>query len=384
MNDTSATSTSAFYDWTANVSRPNDTDDVGNSGETTLCCSPGVERFIVPFVFSIVVILGCLGNVLVIVVVIKNRDHYRNTTNLFILNLAIADVLFLVFCVPFHAVIYTTIKWPFGEFMCKAVHLVQYSSMVASVLTLVAMSIDRYMAVGYPLMTKHVRTPTTAFLISVVIWVLSIAMAMPWPIFYTVREYTQYGPEPIPVCADDWGAVRKNKPIYFLVLFVLGYAFPLLIIFVLSVLMIRQLWSVSSGAHYREGSLRAKRKVTRLVIVVVFVFSLCWLPSHVTWLWINFEPLSWKNTYAFYYLKISAHILAYANSCMNPVIYAFLSTQFRKGFNRALRIKCPGDSSLTRTPQSSVRFHSSKSVMYSMTPSLVGIRHSLSVADTTL
>ena len=368
-----------------NVSDDNRTGDDDYIGDDEmLCCMPGAERILVPFLFSVIVILGCLGNALVIIVVIKNRDHYRNTTNLFILNLAIADMLFLVFCVPFHAIIYTTAKWPFGEFMCKFVHLVQYSSMVASVLTLVAMAFDRYMAVGHPLRTKHMRTPMTAFLTSIIIWILSISMAMPWPIFYTVREYTQYGPEPIHLCADDWGAIRKDKPIYFLMLFILGYALPLIAIFILSVMMIHQLWSVSSDAHYREGSLKAKRKVTKLVIVVVVVFSVCWLPSHVTWLWINFYPSTWKQTYLFYYLKISSHVLSYANSCMNPVIYAFLSTQFRKGFNRALHMKCR-ETRITRTPQSSVRFHS-KSMMYSVTPSVgaTGLRQSLSVGDTTL
>ena len=308
------------------------------------CCVPGSERYIVPAIFGIVVVLGCIGNSLVLLVVLKNGDYRRNTTSLFILNLAVADVLFLVFCVPFHAVIYSSGDWPFGEFMCKFVHLIQYASMVASILTLIIMALDRFLAVGYPLETKHLRTPGMALASALVIWLVSVFVALPWPILYTVRVYRNIGPEPVAICADDWGGAVRNRATYYLVLFIIGYVIPLVAIFVLSSLMIRQLWLIREpsdaiGRRCGRGHnqrLRVKRKVTRLVIVVVSVFCFCWLPSHVVWLWTNYSPATWRHTYAFYYFRIGAHALSYANSSMNPVIYAFLSANFRKGFARAL------------------------------------------------
>ena len=317
-----------------------DNQSLNEPADGNLCCMPGMERVIVPVIFTIVVILGCVGNSLVIVVVLKNKDYFRNTTNLFILNLSVADLLFLTFCVPFHAVIYTTMDWPFGEFMCKFVHLIQYSSMVTSIFTLVAMSFDRYLAVVYALETKHVRTPCIALVTSVIIWVVSFAIALPWPIFYTVKTYGEDGPQPLNICADDWGSMRDDKPLYFLLLFFLGYLLPLLAIFILSTLMIRQLWILQEpeGPSMR-ASVSAKKKVTRLIIVVVAVFGICWLPSHIIWIWTNFFRSTFKRTYFFYYLKIVAHALAYGNSSVNPVIYAFLSANFRKGFQQALGCK---------------------------------------------
>ena len=300
---------------------------------------PGAEAIVVPVFFSLMVALGGIGNLLVMIVVIINKDHFKNTTNLFILNLAAADLLFLIFCVPFHAVIYTRPGWPFGQFMCKFVHLVQYSSMLASIFTLVAMSLDRYLAVGYPLRTKHMRTPNRALWIVVLVWFLALVMATPWPIFYTVRVYQLFGSEKTAICADDWRSVGASRPTYFLFLFLLGYALPLIAISILSTLMVRQLWIVEEyrcrGTRTIE-SIQAKRKVTRLVIVIVFVFLVCWLPSHVIWLWTNYFRSTWYHTYGFYYLRIAAHMLSYANSAMNPVIYAFLSQNFRNGFKRAL------------------------------------------------
>ena len=302
----------------------------------------GSEAIIVPIVFSLMVLLGGIGNLLVMIVVIRNKDHFKNTTNLFILNLAAADLLFLIFCVPFHVVIYTSLGWPFGQFMCKFVHLVQYASMVASILTLVAMSFDRYLAVGYPLRTKHMRTPKKALCIAICVWVLSILMALPWPVFYTIRVYNNLGPKEVVICADDWGKASANRPTYFLFLFILGYAIPLVAISILSTLMVRQLWVVDGYRCQRTRtveSIKAKRKVTRLVIVIVVVFLVSWLPSHVIWLWTNYFSSSWHHTYGFYYMRISAHVLSYANSAMNPIIYAFLSQNFRKGFKKALLCK---------------------------------------------
>lgn len=206
-----------------------------------VCCQPGSERVIVIVLYALVILTGCPGNALVIVAVLKNRDQFRNTTNLFVLNLSVADLLFLVFCVPFHVVIYTTSDWPFGESVCRLIHLVQYLSMVASIFTLVAMSVDRFMAVGYPIRTKHLRTPSVALAVSVGIWVASLAIASPWPVVYTVRTYDDLGPDPVEVCADDWGDFRALRPFYFLSLFFVSYALPLIAISVLSVLMLRQL-----------------------------------------------------------------------------------------------------------------------------------------------
>ena len=328
--------------------------DANNVG----CCIPGSERIIVPVVFALVVALGLVGNILVIAVVVKNRDQYRNTTNIFILNLAIADILFLVFCVPFHAVIYTARNWYFGDFMCKFVHLVQYSSMIASVFTLMCMSLDRFMAVAHPIKTKHIRTPRIALASSIMIWVVSIIWAIPWPIFYTVRVYTQFGPSPLALCADDWGSLKPHRATYYLLLFIFAYAIPLVAIFGFSALMVHQLWADEgpTGTNFTE-SLRARKKVTRLIIVVVAVFGICWLPSHISWLWANYFKNTWQYNYTFYYLRIFAHVLSYANSSMNPLIYAFLSENFRRGFHKAVQCSVtripPSGRTVTGSPRSS-------------------------------
>jgi len=303
------------------------------------CCNLGYERIIVPLIFCAVIVFGCVGNILVIVVIIRNREQYASTTNIFMVNLAVADLAFLVFCVPFHAVIYTSPDtWPFGNVVCKVVHGVQFASMASSIYTLVAMSLDRFLAVGYPLRTKHLRQPPAALAVVVVVWTASVLLAAPWMAVYTVRQYDLPGFSKFSVCADDWAAFGWHRPTGFLVLFVVDYAVPVLSIGALSAMTVSRLWATettSDGPAQRQ-SVVAKQRVTKLIIVVVAVFAVCWLPSHVVWLWTNFFRSSWRHTYTFYYGRIAAHVLSYANSCMNPFIYAFVSSRFRREFRHAL------------------------------------------------
>lgn len=98
---------------------------------------------IVPVVFSLIFLLGTVGNGLVLAVLLRNGQVKYNTTNLFILNLAVADLCFIVFCVPFQATVYTLDGWLFGAFACKAVHFLIYLTMYASSFTLATVSVDR-------------------------------------------------------------------------------------------------------------------------------------------------------------------------------------------------------------------------------------------------
>ena len=104
---------------------------------------------VVPLAFGIIAFLGIIGNALVIVVVLTN-PQMRSTTNVLILNLAFADLLFIVFCVPFTATDYVLNDWPFGLVVCQAVQYLIYVTSYVSIYTLILMSIDRFLAVVYP------------------------------------------------------------------------------------------------------------------------------------------------------------------------------------------------------------------------------------------
>lgn len=126
--------------------------------------------FKVPVIFGIIAIVGFFGNALVVTVVVAN-SRMRSTTNLLIVNLALADLLFIVFCVPFTASDYALLFWPFGEVWCKIVQYLVIVTANASIYTLVLMSLDRYLIVVHPLSSISIRTKTKTYWAIAVTWV---------------------------------------------------------------------------------------------------------------------------------------------------------------------------------------------------------------------
>lgn len=100
------------------------------------------EAIIVPMLFVLIFLVGTVGNALVLAVLLRGGQAV-STTNLFILNLGVADLCFIVCCVPFQATIYTLDGWVFGWLLCKAVHFLIFLTMYASSFTLAAVSLDR-------------------------------------------------------------------------------------------------------------------------------------------------------------------------------------------------------------------------------------------------
>lgn len=100
------------------------------------------EAIIVPVLFALIFLVGTVGNSLVLAVLLRS-GQMSSTTNLFILNLGVADLCFIVCCVPFQATIYTLDGWVFGALLCKAVHFLIFLTMYASSFTLATVSLDR-------------------------------------------------------------------------------------------------------------------------------------------------------------------------------------------------------------------------------------------------
>ena len=113
-----------------------------------------LTKIIVPTLFGIIAFLGVIGNTLVIVVVITNQQM-RSTTNVLILNLAVADLLFVIFCIPFTATDYVLPEWKFGLIVCQAVQYLIYVTSYVSIYTLILMSIDRFLAVVFPVRKEY-------------------------------------------------------------------------------------------------------------------------------------------------------------------------------------------------------------------------------------
>lgn len=188
-----------------------------------------VENFIALVVFGLIFALGVLGNSLVITVMARSKPGKpRSTTNLFILNLSIADLAYLLFCIPFQATVYALPSWVLGAFICKFTHYFFTVSMLVSIFTLVAMSVDRYVAIVHSRRSSSLRVSRNALLGMGLIWALSIAMAS--PVAYYQRLFHRQSDEGnLTFCWDQWPDQRHKKA-YVVCTFVFGYLLPLLLI----------------------------------------------------------------------------------------------------------------------------------------------------------
>lgn len=144
-----------------------------------------VVAVVVPIFFGIIGITGLVGNALVILVVLSN-PQMRSNTNIMIINLALADLLFVIFCVPFTATDYVTPIWPFGNLWCKIVQYLIVVMVHASIYTLVLMSFDRFLAVVYPIASRSLRTERNTLKAITILWFVIVTSALPVPFVHDV------------------------------------------------------------------------------------------------------------------------------------------------------------------------------------------------------
>ncbi|XP_055909587.1 allatostatin-A receptor [Eupeodes corollae] len=289
-----------------------------------------VVSMVVPVFFGIIGLAGLLGNALVILVVVANQQM-RSTTNLLIINLAVSDILFVIFCVPFTATDYVLPEWPFGNLWCKFVQYMIVVTCHCSVYTLVLMSFDRFLAVVHPVTSMSLRTERNAMLAIFLAWILIVTTATPVALAHAVRIYKFRGNN-YTACVFSteegvWSLVGFQVSF-----FLSSYVAPLTLICFLYMGMLARLWKSAPGCKPSAESRKGKRRVTRMVVVVVLAFAICWLPIHVI---LVLKALNlYASTHVTVILQIVSHVLAYTNSCINPILYAFLSDNFRKAFRK--------------------------------------------------
>ena len=300
----------------------------GNSQEMLL----KVVAIVVPILFSIIVVVGLVGNALVVLVVALNKTMH-NTTNILIVNLAVSDLMFIVFCVPFTATDYFLPSWPFGGIWCKMVQYLVHVTAYASVYTLVLMSIDRYLAVVHPITSMSLRTENNTSLAIILMWV-SVSLGC-IPLFLAHDEFLHhYHHGPSFVCRfnrDIW-----NKFIYQMTFGITGYLVPLVVIIILYFFVLKKVVFGTGGHQQTKSANTNKRKqnVTRMCIMVIVLFAICWGPIHIILNLKNLKLID-VNTLTISF-QITAQVLAYMNSCVNPILYAFLSENFRTAFRKII------------------------------------------------
>ncbi|XP_019639420.1 PREDICTED: neuropeptide FF receptor 2-like [Branchiostoma belcheri] len=292
-------------------------------------------------------LLCVVGNVLVLLVVALNRNM-RTVTNFFLANLAAADLLVGVFCLPFSLADSILMSWAFGDVMCKTFLTVQVLSVSASVFTLIAIAVDRYYAVVLPTASGVTMARMRYILLSV--WVLAAATCVPQGLVLTsttypeinICVYTSDG-QVVTACEEVWPG-QPHRAGYVLGLFATSYVLPLAVIAAMYVRISMRICTqvdavtIHLPTPAQSQALQKKLHVIRMLLVVVVVFALSWLPLHVFTIVSLFADLTDDTIVVLYhYVFPIVQCMAFLNCGINPIIYGYYNKNLRKGFYQLVR-----------------------------------------------
>ncbi|KAK6026748.1 7 transmembrane receptor [Ostertagia ostertagi] len=150
------------------------------------------ENYIVIFTFITIFLLSVIGNALVIVVIMQQRAM-RSITNIYLMNLAITDLMLSVVCMPPTLFSMVMNCWIFGNILCKVFAYLQPMVVTASAYTLAVIAFERYYAICRPLHSRIWQTRSHAYAMIMLVWVVALAANVLMLFMYEEQTYNVNG-----------------------------------------------------------------------------------------------------------------------------------------------------------------------------------------------
>ncbi|KAM8872095.1 cholecystokinin receptor-like [Synchiropus picturatus] len=336
--------------------------------------------------YVLIFLLSAFGNLLIIIVLIMNK-RMRTVTNCFLLSLAVSDLMMAIFCMPFTLVPNILEDFIFGAAMCKTVTYFMGISVSISTFSLVAIAIERYNAICNPLKSRSWQTKSHAYKVISATWVVSLLLMIPYPVFSVIRVFPKGNGTVGHMCRLAWPSPQSEQSWYVLLLLILFFI-PGVVMMVAYGMISRELYRgmqfeagqsneatgqknglksrsapnnddddgcyvqvskkpgtsvemptlASSGqaqpktesrSNTSEAKMQAKRRVIRMLMVIVALFFICWLPLYFANTWKAFDLRTAARALSGAPISF-IHLLSYTSACVNPIIYCFMNTRFRK------------------------------------------------------
>ncbi|MEQ2225339.1 hypothetical protein ILYODFUR_016405 [Ilyodon furcidens] len=280
--------------------------------------------------YCLVVVVAGVGNSFLLACILADKKLH-NATNFFIGNLAAGDLLMCLSCVPMTvSYAFDSHGWAFGQPLCHLVPLLQCATVFASVLSLTAIAVDRYIVVAHPVRKRISVWGCGA--VTLCVWLLSLALAAP-PSLYT--RYLDLRPSGIDlvVCEEFWPDSGNLRLLYSCFILITSYMIPLLSVSVsyCGITVSLKRYSVPGEPSSSQQRWSQRRKKTfSLLVASVLAFALCWLPLQVLNLLLDLDPefLIIGKRYI-NVLQVCCHLVAMSSACYNPFIYASLHSKVR-------------------------------------------------------
>ncbi|XP_043560982.1 probable G-protein coupled receptor 83 [Chiloscyllium plagiosum] len=287
--------------------------------------NPTVKALLI-VAYSVIIVISLFGNVLVCQVVVKNK-RMHSATSLFVVNLAVADIMITLLNTPFTLVRFVNSNWVFGKLMCHISRFAQYCSVHVSVLTLTAIALDRHQVIMHPL--KPRMSTVKGVICIIVIWIMATCFSLPHAIYQKLFR-VEYRKEKVrSLCLHNFPQPADLYWKYMdLSTFILLYVLPLLIITVAYTTVAKKLWlrnAIGDITVEQYFAHRRKKIMTlKMLMLVVVVFAVCWFPLNCYVVLISSKAINTNNAIYFAF-----HWFAMSSTCYNPFIYCWLNANFR-------------------------------------------------------
>ncbi|XP_070819037.1 histamine receptor H2a [Chaetodon trifascialis] len=310
-------------------------------------------------ILSLLILLTVGGNVLVCLAVCASR-RLRCLTNCFIVSLAVTDLLLGLLVLPFSALLQLNEEWPLGPVFCNFYISMDVMLCTASILTLLAISVDRYLAVTMPLRYTSLVLPWRVAVAMASVWTVSVAVSfLPIQMGWNTVNGTVQNRGP-------WAPERRcrfelNRP-YVLTDSLLTFYLPLVAMCwtYLRILRIARAQakriigarptcitsyncrnnpptSTTVVCSVTAVALR-EHKATVTLAAVIGAFVVCWLPYFILFTVLGLKEHPDPSTVPEYPIVLW---LGYANSALNPFLYGALNRDFRSAYAHLLKCRCP-------------------------------------------
>ena len=277
--------------------------------------APAYLSFATSGISFIFFLLTSAGNLLVCLAVYKDPSkELRTPFNVLVVNLAFADLLVGLVLEPISVAIHLKeglIDGPLGDGI-PTIHMSYFISCTASVLSLAAISVDRYIAISYPFFYRAKMSATKVAIAPIIIWIISASL----PFIYFKIGYISYA-----------FVFANTAVILTFVILVFSYAH--------NFRKIRKQLEVSTRLQGNRLSARRKAdateaRITHVFLVVLVAYLLCYTPSCIIIYVMNFCTTC--SCYSIHWLRDMQFVFVLLNSCLNPFVYAWRLPAFRSAF----------------------------------------------------
>lgn len=298
--------------------------------------------------YSVVLAVGLVGNTCLVLVIMRQKEM-RNVTNIFIANLSCSDILVCIVCLP-STLIYTLMdSWILGEALCKLSPFIQCMSVTVSILSMVLIALERHQLIIHPTGWKPVVGHS--YLAVALTWVVACLISLPFPTYHILDELS-FPNQSLPhnlfsdhlLCIERWPNLQ-DRLAYTTSLLIFQYFLPLVLILLCYIRIFLRLHRrrdiVERTRDARQKAAKGSKRVNIMLVSIVIAFAVCWLPLHIfntVFDW-NYEALPVCHDSIF----SLCHLMAMVSTCVNPIIYGFLNSNFQKELKAMLyRCRCWG------------------------------------------